>query len=200
MWMRLMPSLQLVDRRSLTGWNIESQLEASLDVGSYGGSGGHRAARFALSWHGRVGRAAAEASKSRVRWGISAGYVSRAAALEDHFLLGVGPDVHFPLRAHPLFGEGGLGSTPLAGEFVLGGLTAGRDLHAWKWLELGLVTFLDTGTIPRAFNSRSPLTVLDTGAGIEIGVPGASISRFTVSYGRDWQKRQNVFYLSASLR
>ena len=200
-WLRFSPRFTLFDRHSLTGFSFESHLQAGVDAGGAMGPQAQRLSRLSVSWEGRLDRMTSSSLQTTLSLGIHAGQLSRQAALEDHFLLGVGPDAQFQLRAHPLFQHGTMGSTPLAGEFVLGNLTAGQDLHAWKWLRLGTVAFLDAAQMPRIYSGQAlPATALDAGAGIEIGLRGSPATRFTLTFGHDWKDRCNVFYFSSSFR
>jgi hypothetical protein len=200
-WIRLSPSLGLIDRRVVTGYGWNSRLRADIDIGRTRKVGMQNLSRMSLSWENRLDRVSAGGLQSTVRLGLHGGRLSRATPLEDYFRLGVGPDVKFQLRAHPLFRNGKLGSTPLAGEFVLGNLTVGQDLFDKKLLRLGIAGFCDAARMPRIYPRQSLSgTALDAGVGIEIGLLGRNGPNFTLTYGRNVREHRNAFYLATMFR
>ena len=201
LWMRVNPRLVLWDRRSLTGWGWGSQLQAGVEAGRISHPRPDTLSRLSISWENRLDRSSRAGRQTAVRWGIHAGRLSSPAPLEDHFLLGVGPDTRFQLRAHPIFRDGMLGKTPLAERFVLGNLTVAQDLHTWKWLRLGAAFFADAAYFPALYPAQQlPSSAVDTGAGMEFGIPGISAARFMLAYGRDWKGKRNAFYFSTAFR
>ena len=139
--------------------------------------------------------------QTTVRLGLHTGRLTRAAALEDYFRLGIGPDADFQLRAHPLFRNGQFGSTPLASEFKLGNLTVGQDLLNSRYLHLGVVGFCDIAQLPRIYpGQRLSKSPLDAGVGLEFGILGSLGPRFTLTYGHDFREHRRAIYLAASLR
>jgi hypothetical protein len=200
-WLRLSPRLGLIEKYNLTGWSGQSSLQAGIDAGQAKNLQNSGITRFSLSWENRIDHSTTAGLQGTLRVGMHAGRLSETAALEDHFMLGAGPDARFQLRAHPLFQQGMLGTTPLARDFILGNLTVGHDLHSWKWLRLGLVAFCDAARMPHLYPGQNlSSTALDTGAGIEFGLLGLTAPRFTLTYGHDWKGHRNVFYLSTALR
>jgi hypothetical protein len=200
-WLRMTPRADLLDRRSLTGWGWESHLQAGVDFGQIKDPQKESLSRISVSWESRLDRWSKAGLQSTLRFGIHAGRLSPRGVLEDHFLLGVGPDARFQLRAHPLFQDGRFGSTPLAGSFILGNLTIAHDLFTWKWVRLGAVIFCDAAYMPRLYAGQAlRSTAVDTGAGLEFGLSGIPSARFTLAYGHDWQRRRDVVYLSTSFR
>jgi hypothetical protein len=200
-WLRFSPTIGLWDHQSLTHWRCESQLKMGIDFGWSKDALAQNPLRFSGSWEGRLEGISNHGLRRSIRWGVHAGTMTGTAFLEDHFVLGVGPEVRYPLRAHPLLREGMLGSTPLASEFLLGNLTASHDVYSWKAFALGFTAFADSARLSRLYpDQKLPSRALDVGIGIEFGAKANSSYRFALTYARDLKLRRNVVYFSTVLR
>ena len=200
-WMRFSPVLQLSEREPQSGAGVESGLRGSLDLGRTRNPVSQHLSRLSISWENRFDWVSHAKRQRTLLLGLHTGRLSEPGPAEDHFVLGVGPDADFWLRAHPFLRHAKPGQTPLAGEFVLGNMTAAADIKAWKWLKLGVTAFFDLAWMPRLYpGQRTSSTALDAGIGIELGSPLVSSRRFTLAWGHDAKTGRDVFYLAGSFR
>ena len=200
-WFQLAPVLQLRGREPQSVAGIESRIRAGLDIGRAWDPVSQRLSRFSVSWENRIDWSSRSKLQRTLLLGLHAGYLAESGLAEDHFILGVGPDADFWLRAHPYLREGKPGNTPLAGEFLLGNLTVASDIKNWKWIKIGALAFLDVAQLPRLYPGQSiPRVQADVGIGVELGSPIVPSRRFTIMWGHDTRTGQNVFYLASALR
>jgi tetratricopeptide (TPR) repeat protein len=200
-WFRLSPNIEVFDCQSPSGWKWQSQFKTGIDLGLSKNSLARNPSRFSGSLEGRIESPSNEGLRKTIRWGVHGGTMSQSAFMEDYFRLGVGPDVPYQLRAHPLFKEGILGATPLASRFLLGNITVSRDIHNWKYFSLGLSAFCDSAKIRRSYSKQSfPSSAVDAGTMVQVGLRGSSSMRFAVTYAKDLRTGRNVYYFSTVLR
>jgi Tfp pilus assembly protein PilF len=200
-WFQLAPVLQLRGREPQSVAGIESRIRADLDIGRAWEPVSQGLSRFSVSWENRIDWSSQSKLQRTLLLGLHAGYLSDPGLAEDHFILGVGPDADFWLRAHPYLREGKPGNTPLAGEFLLGNLTVASDIKHWKWIKIGALAFLDVAQLPRLYPGQSlPRVLADVGIGVELGSPIVPSRRFTIMWGHDTRSGRNVFYLASALR
>ena len=200
-WLRATPRLVFPAYRLTAGWSIRGTVRGGVESGWARGSASTGQFRVSLSPEIRAERTAGGLRKQVVTVGVHAGMLSREGLAEDHFVLGVGPDADYPLRAHPYLRDGRPGSAPLAGRFVLGNLTATTDVFRWGWFKVGVVGFADCAWIQRGYAGQGlPKRVVDAGAGLELSSTLFGSGLVTVVWGRDWQGRRNVVYVGTALR
>jgi Tfp pilus assembly protein PilF len=200
-WFQLAPVLQLRGREPQSVAGIESRINAGLEFGRAWEPVSQGLSRYSVSWENRIDWSSQSKLQRTLLLGLHAGYLSDPGLAEDHFILGVGPDADFWLRAHPYLREGKPGNTPLAGEFLLGNLTVASDIKNWKWIKIGALAFLDVAQLPRLYPGQSiPRVLADVGIGVELGSPIVPSRRFTIMWGHDTRSGRNVFYLSSALR
>ena len=200
-WFQLAPVLQLLGREPQSVTGIESRIRAGLDIGRAWDPVSQKLSRFSVSWENRIDWSSHSNLQRTLLFGLHAGHLSEPGLAEDHYILGVGPDADFWLRAHPYLREGKPGKTPLAGEFLLGNLTVASDIRNWKWIKIGTLAFLDVAQLPRLYPGQSiPRVLADVGIGIELGSPLVPSRRFTIMWGHDTRTGHNVFYLASALR
>jgi Tfp pilus assembly protein PilF len=200
-WFQLAPVLQLRGREPQSVAGIESRINAGLEFGRAWEPVSQGLSRYSVSWENRIDWSSQSKLQRTLLLGLHAGYLSDPGLAEDHFILGVGPDADFWLRAHPYLREGKPGNTPLAGEFLLGNLTVASDIKNWKWIKIGALAFLDVAQLPRLYPGQSiPRVLADVGIGVELGSPIVPSRRFTIMWGHDTRTGHNVFYLSSALR
>lgn len=200
-WLRFAPLLQLRGDESPGSQGWQSRARAALDFGRSGNPGGMGHSRLSGGWQNRYDWFSGSQMQRSLVLGVHAGRLSEPGLFEDHFILGVGPDVDFWLRAHPFLRAGKPGRTPLAGQFALCNLTAASDIKSWKWLKVGVVAFLDVAQVSRAYPGQmtSP-TPVDTGVGLELGSRLVPARRFTFAWGYDAKSDRHVFYVTTSYR
>jgi Tfp pilus assembly protein PilF len=200
-WFQLDPVLQLRAKEPQSAAGIESRIRAGLGIGRARDPVSQRLSRFSVSWENRIDWSSRSKLQKTLLLGLHAGHLSEPGLAEDHFVLGIGPDADFWLRAHPFLRDGKPGQTPLAGEFLLGNLTVASDIKSWKWVKVGALAFVDIAQVPRPYPGQTiPRVLADVGIGIELGSPIVASRRFTVVWGHDARTGRNVFYLAASLR
>ena len=200
-WFRLAPVLLLHGNQSQSAAGFESRIRAEAGVGRAWDPIEQRLSRFSVSWENRFDWISRTELQRTLLLGLHAGQLSAPGLVEDHFILGVGPDADFWLRAHPFLRHGKPGQTPLAGKFLLGNLTIASDIKRFKWIKLGALAFLDFAQLPRAYSGQTlPRILADAGVGIELGSPIVPGRRFTVTWGHDTRTGRSVFYLATSFR
>jgi tetratricopeptide (TPR) repeat protein len=200
-WFQLAPVLQLREKESPSVAGLESRIHAGLDIGRAWDPISRKLSRFSVSWENRIDWNSRDKLQQTLLLGLHGGYLSEPGLAEDHFMLGVGPDTDFWLRAHPYLREGKPGNTPLAGEFLLGNLTVASDVKNWKWIKIGALAFLDVAQVPRLYPGQPiPRVLADVGIGVELGSPIIPSRRFTIMWGHDTRTGHNVFYLASALR
>ena len=200
-WFRFAPLLQLHGRESPGAGGWENRFRGALDFGRSSNPVGTNHSRLSVTWENRYDWVSGSQMQRTLAFGVHAGRLSEPGLFEDHFILGVGPDVDFWLRAHPFLRTGKPGRTPLAGQFALCNLTAASDIKSWKWLKVGVVAFFDVAQLSRLYPGQtiSP-TLVDTGIGMELGSRLVPARRFTFAWGYDAKSDRHVFYVTSSYR
>lgn len=201
-WLRAEPRLVLPVERLTTSWLLRGQLRGAIE-GGWTSIAGDRTAlsRGSLSAEARVDRTVGGVSEQSVALGVHGGWLSSRGLVEDHFVLGIGPDADFPLRAHPYLGDGHPGVAPLASRFTLCNLTGTTDLFKWGWFKLGAQAFADTAWLQQDYPGQGlPKSIFDTGVGLDFGSALLGGGKITVAWGHDWQGHRNVVYVGTTLR
>ncbi len=194
----LAPELRILNGSSPVGWRPGSALKADFAWARLYNADQRYASRISASWRNRLERTSKAGRDTSLRLGLHAGWLSSQNPVEDYFLLGVGPDADFPLRAHPIFRDGRKGGSPMASRFALGNLSCRQDIYRWKVLRIGFLAFADAAQIWSRYSGQEGAgTLVDTGIGIEFGSSLISENRFTVAYGRDWKGERNTLYVGA---
>ena len=121
------------------GWDLHGHLEGAIELGRSRGDTGFQDSRFSFSSELRLARTVGGARRQSLALGLHGGRLSPNGLVEDHFVLGVGPDSEFSLRAHPYLRNGRPGTAPLAAGFLLGNLTTGTDVSSWKGVTVGVL-------------------------------------------------------------
>jgi len=200
-WLRAVPRLAFSVPRIAPNLALRSQVRAGFEAGWARGRTQLGLSRLWISSEARIERSHGGGPRQSMTLGLHAGRMSTNGPAEDHFVLGVGPDTDFALRAHPYLRNAGPGSAPLAGEFLLANVTAAADLATLKWLKVGAVVFADVARAPRLYAAQAvSRNLLDAGIGIELGSALFSSRRVTLAWGRDWKGRHNAFYVASSFR
>jgi hypothetical protein len=203
LWLRAAPRIQLGEWQLARGWSVRSLTRASVDAGWVAGAGASvlSVSRLSAASDLRFARTAAGGRQQHVSGAFQAGTSSGPLPVEDHFVLGTGPDADFPLRAHPYLRNGRPGSTPMAATFVMGNVTVATDVKRWTWATLGVIGFADIGRAPTLYPGQDIAPHLcDTGIGVEFGSPVSSTRRFTFVWARDTVAGRSVFYVAGTLR
>ena len=200
-WLRAAPRFVLPAYRLTAGWSLRGAVRAGVESGWAKGSAGTALVRASLSPEMRAERTVGGSRRQVFTASVHAGVLSRDGLVEDHFVLGVGPDAEYPLRAHPYLRDGRPGSAPLAGRFLLGNFTASTDVFRWGWFRVGAVGFADCAWIERGYPGQGlRRQIVDVGAGVELSSAWFGSGLVTVIWGRDWYGRRNVVYVGTSLR
>ncbi len=200
-WLRVSPSSQWMRREFQSGAAFTSTLQLSLEKGWMFQPGRDTASRASFStrnlwifptWKGR---------STSLQVDGHAGALSNPGPVEDHFLLGTGIYADYLLRAHPLFSHYQYGRSPALRKFLLGNLTASRDLFSWHGVVADASGFLDAARNRSSYPGQYvPRTLLDTGFGLGFRLGEHSPLRVTVAYGHDWRENKNVFYFTTRFR
>jgi len=199
MWIGVAPTLRLVRTETPVGWGFRSDWDWDLGWARLYGDGRQFVSRISAGLRNEAVWKSEDGLQTSLQLGLHAGHASRRAPLEDHFILGVGPDADFPLRAHLVFRDGAKGNAAVARDFALGSFTWRQEAFRWQLLRFGFIAYADAARIWNAFPGQEGRnTLLDTGAGIELGSSMWPQARFTFAYGRDWKGKRNSFYLGAS--
>jgi len=200
-WLRAAPRLQLAERQLAGGWSLRSTTRAAIDTGWVRGTSDLSVSRASAASELRFARTAAGGRQRFVSAAVHGGKLFGPSPVENHFVLGTGPDADFPLRAHPYLRGGQPGSAPMAASFLTGSVTAATDVKRWTWATLGVVGFADVGRAPALYPGQEMAPGLcDVGLGVEFGSPVSSSRRFTLMWARDTVSGRSVIYLAGSVR
>ena len=192
----LNPSLNILKRDAPAGWRLSSDLQSELRVTRTRNPDDGVTFRTSASWESRFESSTSSNHEQSLEIGLHAGWISQQSLVEDHFMLGMGPDTDFALRAHRIFRDGGKGLSPVAGRFALVNLSWRREIRKVGLLGLGLVVFTDVAKVGRSLAGQPDFdTIVDTGAGVELGWGPLRSNRLTVAYGRDWKGKRNTLYV-----
>lgn len=190
------PSLNLLNRDSPLGWKLRSDLRSEIQAIQSRNPANGVALRTTLTWENRLESRSSTGLIQSLELGLHGGWISRQSLLEDRFSLGVGPDSDFSLRAHNIFRDGQKGRSPVAGRFALANLSWRREVRRIGLLRLGVVAFTDIAKIGRPLAGQTAFgTLIDTGAGVELGWGPLRATRLTLAYGRDWKGDRNTVYV-----
>jgi hypothetical protein len=184
-----------------SGWEVRPSFRLGVDGGLVARGGTGRYGRFSAD---------ADARGVRTMWGwrqaflaaaIHGGAVSRGAVIEDHFVLGLGPDADVQLRAHPFMRGGAPGAAPLAGSFVSANLTAAQDVVRVGLLQLGVVAFLDSALVTRAHPAMPDgRRFVDGGIGVELASSVQASRRVRVQWGHDLRTGGDIACVTVVVR
>jgi len=192
----LNPSLSILKRGSPLGWKLSSDLKSELRVTRTRNTENGSTFRTSASWENRLENSTSSNLEQSFEIGLHAGWISPQSLVEDYFMLGMGPDTDFALRAHRIFREGRKGMSPVAGHFALANLSWRREIRKVGLLGLGVIVFTDVAKVSRSLAGQSYFgTIVDTGAGVELGWGPLRANRLTVAYGRDWRGEGNTLYV-----
>jgi outer membrane protein assembly factor BamA len=169
-----------------------------------GGSGGGEQKGFARSvltaeiikpWGPDLSRAASARLTGRVTWGLA----SAATPFDGYFVLGIGPDVEYLLRAYRTNAEGKLGSSPLGREFLLMNLDYLRGLGRLAVVRIEGGVFFDAGKVTGAapFLQAADESWL-TDAGVCLVARVFHVA-FQISYAHSLVDGRQALYLSTTL-
>ena len=190
------PSLNILRWDSPVGWKVSSDLNSELRVTRTQNAENGVTFRTSASWESRLESPTSSNLKQSIEIGLHAGWISQQSLVEDHFMLGIGPDTDFALRAHRIFQDGQKGMSPVAGRFALANVSWRREIRKVGLLALGLVVFTDVAKVGRSLAGQPDFdTIVDTGAGVELGWGPLRSNRLTVAYGRDWRGERNALYV-----
>jgi hypothetical protein len=131
-------------------------------------------------------------------WSLRLGYSSGKVPPEDRFILGIGPDTRYYLRAHSTTYEGKFGNSPIVNEFVLSNLQYSHHLIKLFPFRIEGGLFLDCAKIlgESSINYGGSF-IVDVGVFSKIYLFKFP---FIISYGRNFKERIDSFFLGSHLR
>jgi tetratricopeptide (TPR) repeat protein len=200
-WMYFMPTGTLFSWESAAGSRFSSDVQIHLQKGYSRISSHTNFSKYSLSWKNRWEHFSVKEKVSAIQIESHAGFLSRDGLAEDYFLIGTGKYADYLLRAHPLMEQGRFGVSPLLRQFALGNITMAQDFLSWRNLRVDMAAFADFLGASISYPGQSgSKTYLDTGAALEVRMHPRSPIRVSFAYGRDWRKREDVFYITTRLR
>lgn len=139
-----------------------------------------------------------EEVKGELLWRLRLGYSSPEIPLEDKFMLGIGPDIHYYLRAHSSTDEGKLGNSPIVNRFILSNLQYSHHLLKLFPFKIEGGMFIDCANIfgENSLNYENEF-IVDLGVFLKIYLFKFP---FILSYGHNFKENINSFYLGSDLR
>ena len=142
-------------------------------------------------------KALSEEEKGRLLWRVMLGYSSDKLPLEDKFVLGIGPDASYYLRAHNTTRGGKLGNSPIVDKFVLSNLQYSHHLIKIFPFRIAGGLFLDCARVfgESSVNYKNRL-IVDVGVFSEIHLFNFP---FILSYGYNFEERIGALYLGSFL-
>jgi tetratricopeptide (TPR) repeat protein len=136
--------------------------------------------------------------KGNLLWRLSLGHSSTEIPLEDRFMLGIGPDIQYYLRAHSSTDEGKLGNSPIATGFILSNLEYSHYLFQLFPFKIEGGTFIDCARIfgENSLNYKDEF-IVDFGVFLKIYLFKFP---FILSYGHNFKENINSVYIGSHLR
>jgi tetratricopeptide (TPR) repeat protein len=153
------------------------------------------AATVAKVWTRGVSPEAAGRLTGQVNGGLSSSHTP----FDEWFVLGIGPDVEYPLRAFRTKRNGKLGASPVGKKFVLLNVDYLQRLGRLALARFDAGVFFDAG---RAFDGQplageSPASWM-TDCGVRLEARLFRVA-FRISYAHSLKDRRQAFYISSSL-
>jgi len=143
-------------------------------------------------------KALSEEEKGRLLWRVMLGYSSDKLPLEDKFVLGIGPDTRYYLRAHRTTRGGKLGNSPIVDKFVLSNLQYSHHLVKIFPFRIAGGLFLDCANIfgESSINYKNRF-IVDVGIFSKIYLFKFP---FILSYGHNFKEKIGSIYIGSHLR
>ena len=126
------------------------------------------------------------------------GYSSTGIPLEDKFLLGIGPDAQYYLRAHSTTQGGRLGNSPVVDKFILSNLQYSHHLFRLFPFKIEGGLFIDCANIfgKNSIHYKNRF-IVDVGVFSKIYLFKFP---FILSYGHNFKEKVNSFYVGSHVR
>ena len=139
-----------------------------------------------------------EEVKGELLWRLRLGYSSPEIPLEDKFMLGIVPDIHYYLRANISTNEGKLGNIPIVNRFILSNLQYSHHLFKLFPFKIEGGMFIDYANISgeNSLNYENEF-IVDLGVFLKIYLFKFP---FILSYGHNFKENIHSFYLASHLR
>ena len=143
-------------------------------------------------------RALSDDVVSNLLWRIMLGYSSTGIPLEDKFLLGIGPDAQYYLRAHSTTQGGRLGNSPVVDKFILSNLQYSHHLFRLFPFKIEGGLFIDCANIfgKNSIHYKNRF-IVDVGVFSKIYLFKFP---FILSYGHNFKEKVNSFYVGSHVR
>ena len=147
------------------------------------------------SWVPRLSVHESGRATARAAWG----WASAGTPFDECFVLGIGPDVEYLLRAYRTSEGGRLGRGPVGRDFILMNVDYLRGLGRLALIDVDAGVFFDAGRIGRApapVPATEPAWLTDIGLCLEARVLRVG---FRISYAHALAGRSQAVYLSATI-